>query len=89
MDAFPCLDDATSQTAFDPHYFFQAAWLARKLAASRPGAHADFGSDVRAVAVLSAFIPVDFMVQGRPGGISLYPKIRTGADSGADPELYR
>jgi hypothetical protein len=29
------------------------------------------------------------MVQGRPGGVSLYPKIRTGGDTGADPELYR
>ncbi|MGH7816778.1 MAG: tetratricopeptide repeat protein, partial [Candidatus Binatia bacterium] len=41
------------------------------------------------IPLLQGFIPVDFMVQGRPGGISLYPKIRTGADSGADPELYR
>ena len=41
------------------------------------------------IPLLEGFIPVDFMVQGRPGGISLYPKIRTGADAGADPELYR
>ncbi len=39
--------------------------------------------------LLEGFIPVDFMIQGRPGGISLYPKLRTGADTGADPELYR
>jgi hypothetical protein len=41
------------------------------------------------IPLLEGFIPVDFMIQGRPGGVSLYPRIRTGADSGADPELYR
>jgi len=41
------------------------------------------------IPLLEGFIPVDFMIQGRPGGISLYPKIHTGGDSGADPELYR
>jgi hypothetical protein len=41
------------------------------------------------IPLLEGFIPVDFMIQGRPGGVSLYPKLRTGADSGADPELYR
>ena len=39
--------------------------------------------------LLQGFIPVDFMVQGRPGGVSVYPRIRTGVDSGSDPELYR
>jgi hypothetical protein len=41
------------------------------------------------IPLLEGFIPVDFMVQGRPGGVSLYPRIRTGADIGSDPELYR
>jgi hypothetical protein len=41
------------------------------------------------VPLLEGFIPVDFMVQGRPGGVSLYPRIRTSGDAGADPELYR
>jgi hypothetical protein len=41
------------------------------------------------IPLLEGFIPVDFMIQGRPGGISLYPRIRTGADTGSDPELYR
>jgi hypothetical protein len=41
------------------------------------------------IPLLEGFIPVDFMIQGRPGGVSLYPRIRTGGDSGADPELYR
>jgi hypothetical protein len=41
------------------------------------------------IPLLEGFIPVDFMVQGRPGGVSLYPRIRTSGDAGADPELYR
>ncbi|MBM4262763.1 MAG: hypothetical protein FJ145_15200 [Deltaproteobacteria bacterium] len=41
------------------------------------------------IPLLQGFIPVDFMVQGRPGGVSVFPRIQTGADRGADPELYR
>ncbi len=41
------------------------------------------------IPLLEGFIPVDFMVQGRPGGVSLYPRIRTSGDAGVDPELYR
>jgi hypothetical protein len=39
--------------------------------------------------LLEGFIPVDFMVQGRPGGFSVYPRIHTGQNKGEDPELYR
>jgi hypothetical protein len=41
------------------------------------------------IPLLEGFIPVDFMVQGRPGGFSVYPKIQTRGDKGADPELYK
>jgi len=41
------------------------------------------------IPLLQGFIPVDFMVQGRPGGVSVYPKIHMGGDQGEDPELYR
>ena len=41
------------------------------------------------IPLIDGFIPLDFMVQGRPGGVSVYPKIHTGGDTGADPELYR
>ena len=41
------------------------------------------------IPLLQGFIPVDFMVQGRPGGFSVYPKIHTRAHKGADPELYK
>jgi hypothetical protein len=41
------------------------------------------------VPLLEGFVPVDFMVQGRPGGFSVYPRIHMGQDKGEDPELYR
>ncbi len=60
-DLYPCLADATLKTGFDPHYFFQAAWLARKLAATRPPVHTDIGSDVGMIGVMSAFVPIEFL----------------------------
>ena len=60
-DLYPCLADATLKSGFDPHYFFQAAWLARKLAASHPAVHTDIASDVGMIGVLSAFVPVEFL----------------------------
>ena len=61
------------------------------------GSQLALGADHRApyggvqipIPLLQGFIPVDFMIQGRPGGISVYPRIRTGVDTGSDPELYR
>ena len=53
-DSFPCLDDWTSSTPFDAHYFYQGAWLARRVAARRPHKHVDVGSSVLTLSVLSA-----------------------------------
>jgi hypothetical protein len=41
------------------------------------------------IPLLKDFIPIDFIVHGRPGGFSVYPRIHSGAVSGDDPELYR
>ena len=41
------------------------------------------------IPLLKDFIPVDFMIHGRPGGFSVYPRINSGATGGEDPELYR
>lgn len=61
MRSYPCLSDWVSTTPFDPHYFYQAAWLARALRERMPGGlHVDIGSDVRMIAVLSAFVPTEF-----------------------------
>ena len=41
------------------------------------------------VPLLQGFIPVDFMLQGRPGRFSLIPKLHLYQDKGNDQELYR
>ena len=53
-DSYPCLADRVVATPFDPHYFFQAAWLARRLQEKRPSLHVDVGSSVMMINVLSA-----------------------------------
>ena len=60
-DSYPCLADWVQSTPFDPHYFYQSAWLARQIAQVRPGRHTDIGSDVRMIGVLSAFVDVSFV----------------------------
>ena len=69
-DLYPCLFDRVASTPFDPHYFFQAAWLARRLADVRPSCHVDIGSSVQMIGVLSASVPVIF-VDYRPLRASL------------------
>jgi len=41
------------------------------------------------IPLLQGFIPVDFMVQARPGRFSLIPKIHLSQDKGNDQELFR
>lgn len=60
-DTFPRLDDRLPKTPFDPHYFFQGNWLARRLALNPPPRHVDVGSSVLAVGVLSAHVPTIFV----------------------------
>lgn len=60
-DLRPCLTDRASHTPFDPHYFYQAAWLAREVNSARPPLHVDVGSSVVATGVLSAFVPLMFV----------------------------
>ncbi len=60
-DLYPCLNDATRHTPFDAHYVFQGAWLARRLAAWRPGLHVDIGSSIQTVSALSGFVPTLFL----------------------------
>lgn len=61
IDSYPCLGDWTANTPFDPHYFYQAAWLARHLAGCRPLNHVDIGSDVKTIGIISAFVPTQFV----------------------------
>lgn len=70
IDSQPCLGDWTTHTPFDAHYFYQGAWLARKLAHRKPAQHVDIGSSVLTVSVLSAFVNTTF-VDYRPLKVSL------------------
>jgi SAM-dependent methyltransferase len=60
-DLWPSLMDRVSHTPFDPHYFYQAAWLARHLAKEHPPLHVDVASQIGMVAVLAAYAPVVFV----------------------------
>lgn len=53
-DLRPCLMDRVRHTPFDPHYFYQAAWIARYLTKEKPDLHIDVGSSIGLVGVLSA-----------------------------------
>lgn len=61
VDSYPCLGDWTETTPFDPHYFYQGAWLARRIAAARPESHVDVGSSVSTLAVVSAIVDTVFI----------------------------
>jgi len=60
-DSYPCLTDWLPSTPFDPHYFYQGAWIARRIAARAPAVHIDVGSSVLTISVLSAQVPTIFV----------------------------
>ncbi|RYG74978.1 DUF268 domain-containing protein [bacterium] len=57
---YPCLEEATAETDFDPHYIYHPAWAARQLAADPPKVHIDISSSLTFCSIVSAFIPVEF-----------------------------
>lgn len=60
-DMQPCLGDWSSHTPFDAHYFYQGAWLSRRVATARPEGHVDIGSSVLTISVLSAWVDTVFL----------------------------
>lgn len=60
-DSYPCLFDWVTSTPFDPHYFYQGAWLSRCIAEAKPGLHVDVGSSVLTMGVMSAHVPTVFV----------------------------
>ena len=60
-DMQPCLGDWSTHTPFDAHYFYQGAWLSRKLSESKPESHVDVGSSVMTMSVLSATVDTIFV----------------------------
>lgn len=78
-DSYPCLTDRVKATPFDPHYFFQAAWLARRVHQGMPPFHVDIGSSVMMLNVLSASAKTIF-VDYRPLRVQLSNFIPLGGD---------
>ncbi len=61
LDAQPCLGDWSTHTPFDAHYFYQGAWLARRIRQPGPDKHVDVGSSVMTISVLSAMVDTVFV----------------------------
>ena len=59
-DWFPCLNDDTPETGFDPHYVLHTSWAARVLAKTKPKVHVSFGDSLYFVGIASAFTSVTF-----------------------------
>ncbi len=60
-DSFPKLTDRVASSPFDPHYFHQDTWAARRIAERRPARHVDVGSRVDLVGFLTAVTSVMFV----------------------------
>ncbi len=61
LDVQPWLLDWTFHTPFDPHYFYQGAWLARRMGPAKAAPHVDVGSSVLTLSVLSAQQAITFV----------------------------
>lgn len=60
-DLYPILDERTSTTSFDTHYFYQDIWAFRKIFESGAKSHVDVGSKVDYVGFLSTITQVTFI----------------------------
>jgi len=60
-EASPQLWDRTSVTPYDPHYFFQDVWAARRVAERRPARHVDVGSRLDVVGFFTCVTDVVFV----------------------------
>ncbi|HEX6174779.1 MAG TPA: hypothetical protein VF089_12250 [Candidatus Binatia bacterium] len=81
------------QGSVSPNRFSMSGSLPAGLWGSQIGIGGDhkgsFAGVQLPIPLLQGFIPVDFMVQGRPGGVSVYPRIHMRDDNGEDRELYK
>jgi len=60
-DSYPCINDRTTITPFDAHYFYQGVWAFRKIKESGVKSHIDVGSEIRWVGLLSTITKVTFI----------------------------
>jgi len=61
FDSYPCVFDRSMTTPFDAHYFYQDVWALNSIAAARPDLHADVGSHIFFVGMLTAVTEVLFL----------------------------
>ncbi|HVB19807.1 MAG TPA: DUF268 domain-containing protein [Candidatus Paceibacterota bacterium] len=69
-DLYPRLFDKTATTGVDPVYFYQDAWLAKKIFGVKPARHTDVGSHLPTIGIISQFVPTT-MVDIRPPAVTL------------------
>ncbi len=69
-DAYPCLNDRTSVTGIDPHYFYQGVWAMQKIRLSGEKEHVDVGSLLSFLGLLSTLVKVIF-IDIRPAPVVL------------------
>ena len=60
-DFYPCINDNSSTTPFDAHYFYQGVWAFRKIKESGVKNHIDVGSEIRWVGLLSTIAKTTFI----------------------------
>lgn len=65
LNTYPILDERTSETPFDSHYFYQDIWAFKKIYQSKTKAHYDIGSNIELIGFLTSFTKV-VMVDIRP-----------------------
>lgn len=61
LDFYPCLNDKTTATGIDAHYFYQAIWAFKKILDSNTKHHVDVGSKVEFVGLLTTVTDVTFI----------------------------
>jgi len=61
IDTYPILNEKTTVTPFDSHYFYQDIWAFKKIYTSKTKTHIDVGSRVIFVGLLSAITKTTFI----------------------------
>ena len=63
---YPILHEKHYYAGLDPIYFFQDAWLARKIFQAKPKKHVDIASNLKLISILAQFVPTIFVDINRP-----------------------
>jgi len=71
LNLFPILNEKTTLTSFDAHYFYNPIWAFNRIVKNKPKEHVDVASDYRLSGYLSTFIKTTF-IDIRPIKTSLH-----------------